>query len=54
MRASFFVPKNRGGAKMKTQKIRINWLTVLRNVSIIAVLGANILVTAQLNTLGGM
>ncbi len=39
---------------MKTQKIKINWLTVLRNVTIVAVLGANILATVQLNTLGGM
>ena len=60
--AAFLMPKNqeRRQKGMKTQKIkiarkktRINWLTVMRNVSILALLGANILATEQLIRLGG-
>ena len=52
-RQRLFLYQNLRGGTGMTQKIRINWLTVTRNIAILAVLGANILATIQLKNLGG-
>ena len=35
------------------KKYKINWLTILRNLSVISLLTSLIMATIQLNTLGG-